>query len=314
MGSLSIAVHKLELVVFTTMTPSGALAFALLCALAYSIPRGEPARRSVEKASGVPIVVALTGLVTSASQLGAPSNALFVLARVGHSPLSNEIAATVVFMGLAAVWWLYSFAVRPNRKLQDALALLSCIAALAFITAVGLAYGARTVVTWDTPFTPLNLWLTALVGGPMLALSLACLANTACGIQERVWRRWTTAMIGISSLALLSSVLAMAAQWNALSDEANYLTSVGELVPQFWLMICGYAVLCVLGITAGVRTGPFSTRRAETKPDSATGRLTLRGGGLQAALSVASAILVLAGIFVARLVFYMMHLTVGMGA
>lgn len=90
MSGLGIAAHKLELVVFTTLGPSGALAFALLCALAYATPRADDARRGIEKACGVPLIVALTGLIASAAQLGTPSNALYVLAAWDTAPFRTK--------------------------------------------------------------------------------------------------------------------------------------------------------------------------------------------------------------------------------
>lgn len=60
----------------------------------------------------------MVGLVASATHLGNPANALYVFVGVGRSPLSTEVFCAVVFLALAGVYWLYSFAERPRRGLQ----------------------------------------------------------------------------------------------------------------------------------------------------------------------------------------------------
>lgn len=292
------AAHEIELVAFTTLGPAGAVAFAVLCILAQRFARGSQVRRRIEKALGVPLVVTIGGLVASAAQLGTPSNALYVLTRVGRSPLSNEMAAVVLFLGAAATLWLYSFAQRPNRRAQTALEAVSCVLAAAFVTAVGFAYSARTIITWDTPFTPVTLWLTALVGGCILALALG---TAAC--REDLPGRFPIASVGLASAALLANVVVVAAQWDAVSGLGNYFVSAAELVPNFWALLAGHAGLCAAGIAvaAVLAFAPGATAR-RVRP------------AVRAGLWLLAVALTFAGVFVARFAFYMMHLTVGLGA
>ena len=69
------------------------------------------------------------------------------------------------------------------------------VASGAFVTSVAFAYAADTIVSWDTWHVPANLWLNALVGGPLLALLglrlHGSLRQTACsGACSWEWRSW----------------------------------------------------------------------------------------------------------------------------
>ena len=192
------ALGEITLVLFTTLAPSGALAFVLMGA-ALLREQGE-ARVRINRFLIVPIFVSLIGLVASATHLGNPDNALYVFTQVGHSPLSNEVFAAVVFMGLAGVYWLYQFADRANSRVQRAWLVVAMVSAVAFVAAVAFAYAGRTIVTWNTPFVPVALCLNALVGGPVLAVAGLHAAN-----WEPAARGFGRTMVAASGVALRST-------------------------------------------------------------------------------------------------------------
>ena len=284
MTGLYTAIHELPLVLFTTIAPSGAVAYAVLAALLLSgRTRPEDVRR-MEKVLGVPIVIVLGGLVASASHLGTPTNALYVLTRIGKSPLSNEMAAIVVFLGFASALWLYSFAEAPNRAVKKSLLVLSLIGSLVFLVCAGYAYSPfmSAIVTWALPTVPAGLVLTAIVGGPVLALTVMRVAGIRThGIPM------TSSLVALSIVALIASTATFVAQGLAYVQISNYVVTATELVPQYWPMVVSYALLCAGGIAA------VSTR---TRPGS----------------FIAST-LVLGGIFVMRFAFYMSYMTEGIG-
>ena len=78
---------------------------------------GDTARR-LNQLTCLSLLVAMVGLVASATHLGNPANALYVFTGVGRSPLSTEVLAAVIFLALASVFWLYSFAERLRVGLQ----------------------------------------------------------------------------------------------------------------------------------------------------------------------------------------------------
>ena len=91
----------------------------------------------------------MVGLIASATHLGNPSNALYVFTGVGRSPLSTEVFAAVIFLALAGVFWLYSFAERPHVGLQRGLLAAIDVAIVAFVVAVAFAYSVDTILTWS---------------------------------------------------------------------------------------------------------------------------------------------------------------------
>ena len=109
MDGFSLAFGEITLVLFTTLAPSGAVAY-LIMGLPVLVGRAqdEVARR-LNRWSCLPLVVTMVGLIASATHLGNPSNALYVFTGVGRSPLSTEVFAAVIFLALAGVFWLYSF-------------------------------------------------------------------------------------------------------------------------------------------------------------------------------------------------------------
>ncbi|MDE8703564.1 dimethyl sulfoxide reductase anchor subunit, partial [Adlercreutzia equolifaciens] len=111
-------------------------------------------------------MVVLVGLVASATHLGNPENALYVLSRVGQSPLSTEVATAVVFLGIAGVQWMYQYAERYRRGFSRGLLVAASLAALGMVVAIAFAYASITVLSWNTAYVPLLTGLNAAMSGP----------------------------------------------------------------------------------------------------------------------------------------------------
>ncbi|MFR7737302.1 MAG: dimethyl sulfoxide reductase anchor subunit family protein, partial [Eggerthella lenta] len=168
MTGFATALNEITLVLFTTLAPSGAVAYVIMGMAALRAQGDE--RKRLSGALLIPFLVTLVGLVASATHLGNPDNALYVFSRVGASPLSNEVCAAVLFLGISGLHWLYQFAEHARQRVLNVLLGAAMVASLAFLISVAFAYASRTVVTWDTPFVPVALCLNALVGGPVLTL------------------------------------------------------------------------------------------------------------------------------------------------
>lgn len=293
------AFSEITLVLFTTLAPSGAVAYALM---SLPIIRGrlsDDAHRRIDKALCIPLIVSLVGLVASATHLGNPANALYVFMGVGRSPLSNEVFSAVIFLAFSGVYWLYSFAVKPRRLLQRLLAVGACASAIACITAIAFAYSASTIVTWDTPFSPLSLWTNALLGGPVLAI---------VGLRAAQWKsrgnRFGRLMLVLAVAALVACLVVYALQGAALSSMENAVGRAADLVPHYPWCVAAFALLAAAGILVDglVLFNPRCAKSDLASADEMT--ITL-------ARASAAALLVLASIFVMRFSFYMMHMTVG---
>ena len=292
------AFSEITLVLFTTLAPSGAIAYALMSLPVVKGGLAEDAHRRIDKALAIPLIATLVGLVASATHLGNPANALYVFMGVGRSPLSNEVFSAVVFLAFAGVYWLYSFAVKPNRMLQRVLAVCACLGAAACVTAIAFAYSANTIVSWDTPFSPASLWLNALLGGPVLAI---------VGLRAARWRssgnRYGCAMVALALAALVACVVVYALQGMWLASVGNAVRAATELVPFYGVYLAVFGVFSLIGIAIDA----FSLIKSRREnPPSPVNEMTIT----IVRASAASA-LVLAGIFAMRFSFYMMHMTVG---
>lgn len=285
MTGFATAFNEITLVLFTTLAPSGAVAYAIMGTAALRAHGDE--RKRVGGALLVPFLVTLVGLVASATHLGNPDNALYVFTRVGASPLSNEVCAAVLFLGASGSHWLYQFAEHARPRVLGALLGAAIVMSVVFLASVAFAYASRTVVTWDTPFVPVALCLNALVGGPVLALAGLRFARWSPLVGRAGWM-----LLALSLAALVANAGVYIAQGASVLGVRNYLVTVEQLVPTYGAMVLFFCLLAVAGLAV-----------------DAAGML--RGRRLAKRSAAIASILVFAGIFVMRFAFYMMHMTYG---
>ena len=297
-SGFAAAFSEITLVLFTTLAPSGAVAYALM---SLPIVRGKLAddvHRRIDKALAIPLIATLVGLVASATHLGNPANALYVFMGVGRSPLSNEVFCAVAFLAFAGVYWLYSFAVKPNRMLQRILAACACAGSVVCVTAIAFAYSASTIVSWNTPFSPAALWLNALLGGPLLAI---------VGLRFARWKsrgnRYGCAMVALAAASLAACIVVYALQGLWLPSVENSVHAVADLVPCYAVQVVAFALLVGAGIVLdAVPLARALRRRESSRSDEMT---------VPVVRTAAASALAFAGIFTMRFSFYMMHMTVG---
>ena len=99
----------------------------------------------------------------------------------------------------------------------------------------------------------------------------------------------------VAAAALAVNVVTFGVQGADLASIENSYLTAAELVPSYGLMVCAFGVLGMAGI--GLDAVELWSRRVRLSVGRAAG----------------AAVLVLAGIFVMRFAFYMMHMTVGLG-
>lgn len=285
------AAGEISLVLFTTLAPSGALAFVLMALPLFESGLDAEARARLSKLLCIPLVVAMVGLVASATHLGNPDNALYVIAGIGRSPLSTEVACAVLFLAIAGIFWLLTFWPRFGLVAQRIWLAAAIASAAVFVGAMAFAYSQSTIVTWDMWQVPVALCLNALVGGPILALAGFCAARAPLAARAQ------RALVAIAGAALIANTAVYVSQGVALGGMDNSFGRAIDLAPGFWIVLAAFFALCVAGIVA-----TMGIQRA-------TGALPQRR---RLAISFAAAAAVLAGIFLMRFVFYMTHMTVGL--
>ncbi len=291
---IQLAFNEISLVLFTTLAPSGVVALMLMGApLLFGRVSGEKARR-IDCFMGIPLAVSMVGLVMSATHLGNPDNILYVFSRVGFSPLSNEVAGAVVFLALAGAYWLYSFARAPRTGVKRALTVALWCSGAAFLVLMAQAYSAETIVSWNTAYVPLNMVLNGLVGGPLLAL----LGFRASSFSEAAVfaeiSSFAKALPAASLCGVVANAVSMCLQNAGLHLVENELSTAAALVPAYGAVIAGFVAFCIVGASLCAGSRRASGRRA-------------------VALCLVGCALAFFGIFLTRMAFYAMHLTVGLG-
>ena len=193
----------------------------------------------------------------------------------------------MIFLFLVGAYWMSAFKVNFPDCLARPWLTVACAAGLALIACTSLAYSARTVPTWDTPYTPANLILAACLAGPVLALPFLALARVRRRSIER-------ALVVGAAAALVLGTASLAMQNVDLATIANNEVSALSLAPHYGLIIVAYAVLGALAVAAA---------------GASLGRALAPRGVL--ALRIIATILALSGVFLVRTVFYALHMTVG---
>ena len=267
---------------FTSLAPAGVVAFLAL-ALVRLWSRDRTASVRIDRMIALPFSVVLIGFIASATHLGTPANALHVFSGVGRSPLSNEVLSAVAFLFLVGSYWMMAFKERfPDAVAKPWLA-LACLAGIALIACTSMAYNVDTVPTWDTAFTPANLVLAALLAGPVLGLLFLELAQ----VRPR-------ALVVLAALALVAGIVVLALHQESLSAIANNEFAASTLAPSYPAVIGAHLIVGAIALAiAGL-----SMKRVQSR------RTTL-------ALRATASLLALAAVFVTRIVFYHLHMTVG---
>lgn len=329
MDGFSVALSEITLVLFTTLAPSGAVAYLLMSLPVLSGRAAGDTARRLNQLTCLPLLVAMVGLVASATHLGNPANALYVFTGVGRSPLSTEVFAAVIFLALAGVYWLYSFAEHPRVGLQRGLLAAIDVAIVAFVSSVAFAYNVDTIVTWSLPLVPASLILNALFGGPLLALAGFALASRGLGAAStaelpiayaapegaskahveprkaskaqptaaRVFpsRRGARILLTLATAACAANVAVHAVLGFQLQGIENELVSAADLVAGYPVYLAAFAVLAASALAFAWCAAIKRELRQSPAP-----------------LVVAS-VLAFVAIFLMRFTFYMSHLTVGLG-
>ena len=284
--SFQYGLSQLALLVFTTLSPSAACAFVIVGATVVLSKRGEGERIRLARFLIIPTAISLVGLIVSTSHLGKPSNSLFVLTGIGRSPLSNEVAAAVVFACMAWLFCMLSFTRSAAKGPFWAFLGFTCVAAVAHIWFTASAYKIVTIVTWYTPYTLANQFLQAIAGGCLLAI----LTFVSAGWRKD--KRRFAVLLVVALVAVLASAAIQLVLMGQMETLASALVTAAEYVPYYPMLVGVSLALCLLAVAVelvSVLKQPLP--------------------GLPCA--VGSTVLMLAGIAVARFGFYCTHLTAG---
>lgn len=278
---------QVTLALFTTLAPAGTVAF---CVMAGVLLFGKLPEKQWERMSHflvAPLAVAVVGFIGSATHLGKPSNALYVLAGIGRSPLSNEVIASVAFFALSGMSWYVGFSrQRWAQRLVRPGMLLACVAGVWQVWEIANAYTIRTISTWSMPSVQVNLVLAAFMGGSLLVICSLSLAGC------RTSRRLFGVLLAVAGVAAAAAAASQLLQFAGLDSMRNVMTYARDLAPWYPVGIAISAIFagCAIAVDArGLRTC----------------------GSIGPARACAACALMFAGVFTVRFAFYCLHMTVG---
>lgn len=198
----------------------------------------------------IPLLVitglSIIGLGASFAHLGAPENAFNTIRNLGSSWMSREILTTGLFIGAVCVTTGLAFV---QKKVNPWLLLISSLIGLFDIYCMSAIYSNSLISGWHSVNTFTSFYGTALVLGPILALSFIVLAlrNNDEIIQIMVKYSFMAALFGVAvqlvGVALASTMVPevnMISGANALSALEGYQ---GTVVLRWIIEVIGVGVL-----------------------------------------------------------------------
>lgn len=286
---MSMAMNEITLVLFTTIAPAGIIGYIVMCA--FALFSSKENCRTASHYLVIPLVLVISGLIASATHLGTPANALYVLKGINRSPLSNEVVAVVVFLAIGGLYWIASFRDDWNEALRRAIILVSMAAGCAALWMMSIAYSVEWIPTWNLPTVPFTMLFGGIAAGVVVGMFGLMVARVP------VSPRLTWALVGIGAIAALACGVSLAQQWVELGAIVTTVTTASELVPWLpYLSVLFPAVVIVCHIIAGV---------------SATRKRLASNLKARATIVGSCCFVALLACFVVRFTFYAMHMTAG---
>lgn len=173
---MEAAFAELPLAFFTTFVLIGSgvfilQAFALSTSSALDV--SDVPKKKLDMLSFVPLLIVGIGFAAAFVHLASPLNAPFALVGIGRSPMSNEIAMGSLFVVVALVYCVLVSAGRLSAGARKGFAIAVGILGVLFALFTGLAYFMNTIISWHTPFTVAEtLGFTLFAGGVLCSLLL----------------------------------------------------------------------------------------------------------------------------------------------
>lgn len=229
---------------------------------------------------------ALMGLafIASVLHLGSPLRAFNSLNRIGYSALSNEIATGSLFFAAGGFWWLLALLNKLPARLAMPWLLFTMLLGVIFVLAMTRVYQIDTVATWHTSYTTLGFFMTVLLGGPLLGFLLL----TALGCDFFHGKLIAAVSLGALFITLATALL----QTNDLATIHSSVQQASALIPHYG----GWQLLRIALLASGLGCWLW---------------LLFRHIRVKIPLLATGFVLVLAGELIGRLLFYGLHMTVG---
>ena len=284
---MELALQELPLAVFTTLAPIGAGAFVFL-ALAFALKEFSAEQlKKIDALTVVPLILVIIGFAAAFIHLANPLHAPWALSGIGASPLSNEIAVGSLFVVVSVVYWILARMGKLDNGARKPYAIVLAVLAVVFACFTGLAYYVDTIASWATIALPVSIIGFSLAGGTLLG---SLIASCACGDENGMPE------LGKPAIAFL----VVGAVLGIIGACGQYAVAAGVLTPMtngaaMAAAVTGYLVAAVVLLVIGAAAGIYALAK-----------------GFKTGVLVSGFVLIIVAVFIARLVFYALRISVGL--
>ncbi len=277
----------MPLALFTTLASVAAGVYIALAIALFTGKFSDETLKKVDKLTIAPLIVLIVGFIAAFFHLTAPLNAFGVFAGVGSSPLSNEIVAGVVFTVVALIYTILALVGKLSAGARKGFAAVVAILGVIFAVFMGTAYMMDTIASWNTPLVPVQMVGYALAGGAIFATWMFSQAGALAQAGSA-----KTALLVVAIVGAVLGIAGFGAQLASVSGMSTALFSGAALVESVMMLaVIGFALI-VVGVAL-----EFVAMRASSST----------------VLALVGLVAVIVGILLARLAFYAIELSVGLG-
>lgn len=219
---------QLPLVLFTLLAGAGGGTMVFLCIADMLGFDAKVGRTACSVTAGLLVVGGLCSVLHLAQKM----HVMAAVMNIGSfSGISMELIGLTVCFVLVALYWLLCRK-GQSAKARRAVAVLCCLAGLAFCYIQGSSYVIAARPYWDTLLLPLGYWASGLAAGGVIFLSIL----VALGRPQEFVKRIATFALGALALQLvLYAAFAISVGEAALVDNGAIVWGlefiVGTLIP-----------------------------------------------------------------------------------
>ena len=283
---MAFSVAELPLALFTTLAPLGAGAFIVLACAFFTTKFSPEQLKKIDRMTIIPLAIVVVGFICAFFHLANPLNAPAVFMGAG-SPMSNEIIVGCVFTLVAIVYVIVANAGKLAGGARKGFAAVVAVLAVVFAVFTGLAYVMSTIASWNTPLVPVQMLGFALAGGAAVGSLVLALSGVWADACKGTFKK---AVVAVTTAGAVLAILGLGGQLVSTFDMGNSLVSGSELV----FAALPFAVVGLVLISASSELVILAAKK-----DAAT------------RFAAAAVVAALAGIFLARVAFYAIQLSVG---
>ncbi|WP_019615727.1 DmsC/YnfH family molybdoenzyme membrane anchor subunit [Psychromonas ossibalaenae] len=281
-----MAWHEWPLMMFTVLAQTSVGSFLVLGGILLSGQLSLNEETRLHKAMFFLWALMGLGFMASTAHLGSPLRAVNALNQLGSSWLSNEIFFGSLFFAAGGFYWLLSILNKGSVQARKGLLAAAMLMGIVFMYAMIKVYLIDTVPTWNNMFTPLGFILTMLLSGLLFAQLLLA------GAQSKLTGLYKILPIAGAAAAVISLVVTVL-QMIDLSSINSAVTAASGIIDnmQQLQLIRGALMLAALALW-------FKPLITKNKPTTL--------------LLVPAFVLIFVSEFIARGIFYGLHMTIGM--